>query len=238
MSLTINQAALDLLSKLGIEVYGDAPALALQDVATAMNGAMQMLQDAGEDYFTRDTLTLSISAGTSYYRLPANIQSVIGPVLLDGSVPLRALESQGELDQFDRIYLGGTGYGANAGDPMAYFPRYIYNGATAGDIVGVEMLFCPVPAGTHTVQMDVVLDAPSYTVADLTATTVIPVAQNYTESIFLPIARMLVMRSSQFSRPELLPQLTSDAQVAMQRLGIAGGFPDVVQDNPPRKTKG
>jgi hypothetical protein len=61
------------------------------------------------------------------------------------------------------------------------------------------------------------------------------VAQNYTESVFLPIARMLVTRSSQFSRPDLRPQLTEDFQRAMGLLSTVGGFPNAQQGELPRE---
>jgi hypothetical protein len=71
----------------------------------------------------------------------------------------------------------------------------------------------------------------------MTPTAYLPVAQNYSESILLPIARMLVTRSSQFSRPDLLPQLTEDYKTAMQRLGLAGGWPNARQPLPERKVE-
>jgi hypothetical protein len=88
------------------------------------------------------------------------------------------------------------------------------------------------------VVLDVVNDAPGYEVDDLEDTTEIPIAQAYTESIFLPIARMLVTRSSTFSRPNLLPSLTEDFERAMDRLATAGGFPAGVTRPIERETKG
>jgi hypothetical protein len=49
---------------------------------------------------------------------------------------------------------------------------------------------------------------------------------------------MLVTRSSTFTRPNLLPQLTEDFERAMQRLATAGGFPAGVLRTPERETKG
>jgi hypothetical protein len=239
MSLTIAQAAADLVSKLGIASVAAANAQTQQDVVVAINGAMQMLQTAGQDYFTRQRLTLTLSAGTSTYTIPATVQSVLGPARWNDEKPLRALTSQGEYDQFARIFLGEDAYGPGAdGDPVAYFPDFVRNG-TSGDIVAVTISVAPAPESpAGTLVVDVVNDAPAYAVADLTSSTVLPIAQNYTESIFLPIARMLVTRSAQFSRPDLLDQLTQDYQVATQRLGYAGGFPNEEQPAPPRKTEG
>lgn len=235
MSLQIVQARNDLLSKLGIEDPTTAPALALQDVVVAINGAMQMLQTAGQDYFTRQQTTLTLSAGTALYNISGSVQAVIGPVKWNGLKQLRALNSQGELDQFARIFLGESDYGSGAyGDPVGYWIRYDRSGST-GDVCAITISLAPAPSSpAGTLTMDVVNDAPTYTTTDLSSTAVLPVAQNYTESIFLPIARMLVTRSSQFSRPDILGQLTDDFKMAMQRLSLSGGFPNVNQPAPER----
>ena len=235
MSLQIVQARNDLLSKLGIEDVADASALALQDVVVAINGAMQMLQTAGQDYFTRQEITLTLSAGTASYNVPATVQSVIGPVRWNDTKQLRALGSQGEYDQFSRVFLGGSAWGVGAdADPIAYWVRYLRNGTT-GDVCAVTIELAPAPTSpAGTLAVEVVNDAPAYAVSDLEATTLLPVAQNYTESVFLPIARMLVTRSSQFSRPDILPQITEDFKMAMERLGLAGGFPNARAPKPAR----
>jgi len=237
MSLQIVQTRDDLLSKLGIENAALASALALQDVVVAINGALQMLQTAGQDYFTRETMTVTLIAGSSLYTIERSVQAVLGPIRWNNTKPLRALASQGEWDQYDRIFTGTPGYGAAAGEPNAYWVQNLRQGAT-GDIDQINIWLAPVPtspAGTLTVE--IVNDAPSYTTADLTSTSTLPVAQNYTESIFLPIARMLITRSSQFSRPDILQQLTTDYQHAMSFLGMSGGFPNADQPEPERTVK-
>lgn len=239
MSLTVVQAANDLATKLGLASAAAAPASAQQDIVVALNGALQMLQTAGQDYFTREEVTITLSAGTSIYNVPANIQSVIGPVRWNDTKPLKALVSEGELDQFARIFLGETGYGGGTdGEPVAYFVKYL-RGAGPGDICGITIRLAPAPsAPAGTLVAEVIYDAPSYVVADLSSTTPIPVAQNYTETIVLPIARMLITRSSQFSRPELKDQLEADGNRAMAVLGVSGGFPNVDQPGLPRKVEG
>ncbi len=235
MSLQVVQVRNDLLSKLGIENAALATALQLQDVVVAINGALQMLQTAGQDYFTREEITLTLGAGTSIYTIPRSAQAVIGPVRWNDTKPLRALTSEGEYDQFARIFLGEAFYGLGTdGDPIAYFVKYLRSG-TAGDICDISIRLAPAPAASGTLVAEIINDCPEYVVADLSDTDELPVAQNYTESIFLPIARMLITRSSQFSRPDLLEQLTADGQRAMQALGLAGGFPNVDQAEPPRR---
>lgn len=236
MSLQLIQARNDLLSKLGIEDASLASALALQDVVVAINGAMQILQTAGQDYFTREQITLALAAGTSLFTVPASVQAVVGPVRWNNTKPLLALGSRGEYDQFARIFHGDSEFGVgDDAEPEAYWVRTT-KGASVGDICTVTIMLAPAPlAPAGTLTLEVINDATSYVVADLAAgTALLPVAQNYTESIFLPLARMLVTRSSQFSRPDILPQLTQDFKMAMDRLGLSGGFPNVRQPQPER----
>ncbi len=237
--LTIVQARDDLLSKLGIDVAATATPLVLQDVVIAINGAMQMLQTAGEDFFTREEINLTLGVGTAIYVIPRNIQSVIGPIRWNNSKPLRALTSEGEYDQFARIFRGQSAYGTGTlGVPIAYFVKYLRE-ATTGDICAISIRLAPAPsAPAGTITAEVVYDAPDYEVTDLDDDAIIlPVAQNYTESIFLPIARMLITRSSTFSRPNLLAQLQSDGERAMALLGINGGFPNAKQPNVEREVE-
>lgn len=233
--LTLPQVANDLLSKLGIEGSdpSQAPALAQQDVVIAINGAMQRLQTAGEDFFTRQTIILTLGAGTSVYTIGQAVQQVIGPIRLNNQIPLKPLSSRGQLDQFDRFFLGAADYGAAPGVPIAYWVETKNNGNATGNIEQINIYPVPVPTGPSpgTLYVEVIDTAPAYAVTDLVNTGItLPIAQNYTEAIFLPIARYLITRSSQFSRQELMPGLTQDYQDAMTRLGYAGGFPIPDQD--------
>jgi hypothetical protein len=235
--MQIIQVRNDLLSKLGVEDPTLASALTLQDIAVAINGAGQMLQTAGQDYFTREIIVVGIYAGTSIYQLNRSVQAILGPLRLDTGKPLRGLESQGQYDQFARMFKGDTDYGPGDGEPEAYWPKYLKQG-TAGDICDIELYLAPKPIAPGSVTIEVVNDWLAVAVSSLDSTAELPVAQNYCESIFLPIARMLVTRSRIFARPDLLPQLTADAQVAMQKLGVSGGFPNEEQPRPPRRTEG
>lgn len=234
--LTINQTRDDLLSKLSFPDPSIAPAQALDDCWQAMNAALQVLQTAGEVFFTRTQEVLSFTAGTGMVAMPQSVQSVIGPARWNDSVPLRALISRGELDQFDRIYFGSDTFGAAQGQPMAYFIEDVRAG-NEGEIVQSNMYLAPVPDADCTVTIDVVPDAPMYSLADFTpGTALIPVAQNYTESVFLPIARMFITRSAYWSRPDIVPSLQADYDRAMVHLSAVGGFPPVTHPDPKRAT--
>ncbi len=242
MSLTIKQARDDLLSKLGVDSASAATDLMLQDVLIAINGALQTLQTAGQDFFTREILSGSFTAGSTTVTLIASVQAILGPVRItsgpNANQNLSALQSRGEYDQYARIFTDADTFGAPTGEPFAYFIENLRNG-NVGDINRINVRPMPVPLASRSFEIEVVYDAPSYVVADLSsATTVLPVAQNYAEAILLPIARLNVTRSSQFSRPELLAQITTDGQTALARLGLAGGFPNEEVPSPPRATKG
>ena len=234
MPLTINQTRDDLLSKLSLD-YATAPAQAVQDVLVSINQAMQILQTAGEYYFTRVSLSLPFSAGTALVLMAGNIQTVIGPARWNNSIPLKALTGRGEYDQYDRIFGGLTTYGPGLGTPQAYFVENLRNGV-AGDIVQTNIYLCPIPNIAGTLVIDVINDAPNYSTSDFSpGTAILPVAQAYIESVFLPIARMCTTRSAYFSRPDYIPQLQSDYDRAIQHLVAVGGFPDPYQVSPQRK---
>ena len=241
MSLTIQQTAIDLLSKAGVEVTDPTTATALQqqDVMNAINGAGQLLQRAGEDFFTRTSITVALSAGTSQYTLSETIQSVIGPVRLNNQVPLVAMTSRGELDQFDRLFLGQSDYGASAGVPIAYWVESVYAGAGfVGDIAQINIWLAPTPATSNSLTIECIEEFPSFAVSSIGSTNLLPVAQNYAESIYLPIARYLMMLSSSFSRPDLRDQITEQYKKAIDELSTAGGFPDATQVHGDRETIG
>jgi hypothetical protein len=235
--LNIIQVRNDLLSKLSIEDASLADSLTIQDVLIAINGALQVLQTAGQDFFTRQIITVEFGAGTAALTLSRSVQAVLGPMRWNDDIPLRALTSRGELDQFTRIFLGGTLYGAGLGTPMAYFVENLRDG-NSGDIDQINVFLAPKPDEPGELVIEVIPDSPAYTSADFQAgTAILPVAQNYTESVFLPIARMMVTRSRIFSRPDIVPQLQTDYDRAMQTLADVGGFPNAVQPSPPREVE-
>jgi len=79
-----------------------------QDVIIAINGAMQTLQERRRGLFHPAKALLTLGLERAFIRsLEFRLYSP-GPA--EHSIPLRALESRGEIDQFDRIFLGGTDY--------------------------------------------------------------------------------------------------------------------------------
>jgi hypothetical protein len=215
----------DLLRKLGIESSGSASASMLADVLEAMNHAQQMLWMAGPGYFTRSQLALTLVNGTSAYTLADTVQSVLGPLRLPSGRTLRALESRAELDNFGLLYLGQTSVTVTAGTPLAYFVETLFQ--AGNDPVQIKIHVVPAPdsgaAGTAT--LDGVTECTRFAdAADIAGTDVLPVAQQYSESLFLPIARKALTRSTYFSATQLREQIEADYAEAMALLARAGGY--------------
>ena len=246
MALTVKAAAIDLLSKLGIYVTDPTTATAAQqqDVIIAINWAGQILQRAGQDFFTRQPMTIGLVNGQQEYTISTGttgftVQAVLGPLRLNNQVPLAALLSRGELDQFDRIFFGQADYGAAQGVPIAYWIEYLNNNEPFGNIEEINVWFAPTPAtNPGIVVAECVFGWSNYAVANIGSTAELPVAMDYTESVFLPLARMAITRSSQFNRLDIKDSLEADGATALAQLATTGGFPNVEQPGPDRAVKG
>lgn len=215
----------DLLRKLGIESAGSASAGMLADVLAAMNYAQQTLWMAGPDYFTRTQIDLVLQEDVAVYTLANSVQSVLGPLRLPSGRTLRALESRSEFDNFGLLYLGQTAAEVEAGMPLAYFVESLNQ--TGDDPVKIKIHVVPAPdsESAGSAQLDGVADCMLFATADLSATTVLPVAQQYVESLFLPLARKALTRSTYFSATDLQEKIDADFEEAVAMLRRAGGFP-------------
>lgn len=227
----------NLLRTLGIETAGSASTGVLADVLAAMNYAQQTLWMAGPDYFTRSKLDVSLVAGTAEYTLADTVQSVLGPLRLASGRTLRALESRSELDNFGLLYLGQDSAEVAQGTPLAYFVENLNQAAS--DPVKIKLHVVPAPdsvaAGTAT--LDGVADCALFATADLASTDVLPVAQQYTETLFLPLARKAVSRSSYFSAQDLQGKIDADFEEALTMLRKAGGFPPAAERREKREVE-
>lgn len=225
MPLTIVQTRDDLLCKLGYPDPSLADNVAKQDVCNAINWAYQMLWRAGGvDYFTREEISLTLVAGTSEYLLDTNVQAVIGPVITKARKNLMRLDSRNQVDDFGLIFLGQSTRTLANGAPVAFYVED--NRAAATDLHKTRFFVVPAPDSTAVTAhspllIDGVRECPSYVIADLTSTAAIPVADLYTESVLLPLARLSVTRSHLFSQTENFDRIKADAEQAMQVLGIA-----------------
>lgn len=215
----------DLLRLLGFESSGAASSAVLADVLAAMNFAQQALWTAGPDFFTRTAIDVTLVAGTATYTLADTVQSVLGPLRLPSGRTLRALESRGELDNFALLYLGQSATAMTNGTPLAYFIESTYQ--AGADPVRMKLHVAPAPdaGAAGAAVLDGVVECAIFTTSDLSSTDVLPVAQQYVETLFLPLARRQLSRSVYFSAQHLQEKLEADYQEATERLAAAGGFP-------------
>jgi hypothetical protein len=216
----------DLLRKLGIESVGSASAAMIEDVRNAFNYAQQTLWMAGPDYFNRTQIDVALVAGTSEYALADSVQSVLGPVRLPSGRTLRALESRSELDNFGLLYLGQTSPTVASGTPLAYFVEGLYQ--AGNDPVRLRLHLVPAPdvtAASGNAVVEGVSECTLFSTADVAGTSTLPVAQQYVETLFLPLARKAISRSVYFSAVDTQEKIDADFKEAMTVLGRAGGFP-------------
>ncbi len=225
--LTVRNAFDDLLLLVGIEIANNAPMYIRERVLNDINAALQVLQTSGEDYFMRETVTITLPQGQSEFDLNGDVQTVIGPVQTADGYSLRELNTIGELDQFPQLYLGYSGLG-QTGKPQAYFVYPVRDNSGGGDAMKIKLYFAPKADAAYSINLDVVKVPQVFTYADLTDTTkLIPVVHKYAQSVFLPIARYSVMTCPWFRRPELKESITADYHRALNILGI-GAAPDKV----------
>lgn len=228
-ALTLASIAGDLVRKLGYASLSVAPASAPDDIAKALNWALQTMWQAGEDWFLRETLSVALTAGVSLYSLPDEVRSVLGPVRLAGGAPLRRLESRGEVSDYALLYLGQSSRALAAATPQAF---YVEHGRQSGDDAhAVRLHIVPPPsvlavAGHSPLAVEGVSECPAYTADDLEEEDAVPVPDQFTESILLPLARLAVTRSELFSRPDALPRIEADAERALAALGLGSPVAD------------
>lgn len=216
----------DLLRKLGVESAGAASTGMLADVLEAVNYARQTMWLAGPDYFLRTPINLVLTTGASSYDLADTVQSVLGPMRLANGRTLRKLNSREELDSFGMAYLSQTTEDVDDGEPIAFFVESLNQ--AGGDPAKIRIHVVPAPTVTYagTAVLEGVSESTSLAVADLAGTTVMPVPQQYTESLFLPLARKALTRSTYFSSTELKEQIEADFQEALTLLGRASSKPE------------
>ena len=223
--LTVRNVFDDLLLLVGVEIASNSPMYIRERLINDINATLQVMQVAGEDYFARETIAVTVPQGQSEVDLDSTVQTVIGPVQTADGYSLRELDTIGELDLFPQVYLGFSGLGAT-GTPLAYFVYPIRDNTGDGDALKIKLYFAPTADADYAINLDVVKVPPVFTYADLSDTTkLIPVIHKYAQSVFLPIARYNVMTCPWFRRQEMKESITADYHRALNILGF-GAAPD------------
>lgn len=226
MSLTILDLYNDGMALLGIYNPSVVPQEVRDHVLSDINQALQLMQLAGEDFYSREYLPITLAAGTSLYSLPEEVQQILEPVRLSNGSTLVGLKSRSDYDKFGETFLGVIGNVPN-GEPLAYFVETLRDNA-GPDATMINFYVTPAPASETTLILNVINDPPSYTLSDLQATPAPtpPVPHKYHESVLRPLVRMNVTSCDLYARKqEGYRMIERDYLKALTLLGLADPRP-------------
>lgn len=223
--MTLGAILNDALQVFGIPSSKDAPQVALDRALIDINATIQQLEDAGEDFFAREEIAVTLTADTENYTLPKNIQTVLQPAKLNDGTLLRELTSRGQLLQFGQIFQDQLDNTVPSGKPNCYFVESLRDTAdVTGDNVSIVLHVLPKPsnsfvAGTATLVLDVIKEAGQFTAEELLdGTATIELPHKYIESIFLPLMRYNASRSFLFHDKDKQAGITEDYRRALKLL--------------------
>lgn len=186
----------------------------------SIQSALQVMQSAGEDYYTREPLTVTLAAGTACYRLDSSVTTVLAEGRLSNGQLLQKLITRAQYQQFAPLFLGISS--AVPAQPMAYWTEALRNTASgATDSTVVNIWFAPQPDTGYTATLDVIRKPPVYTADQLCGTSpVIPVPHEYAESIFMPLVRWTLMTHPKWYKHDLEAQVQAQYERALRLLGF------------------
>lgn len=217
--MNLQQIRDDLLRKIWVEHPADAPAYLLDDVAVAVNQAMQAIWLSEDLHFSRaESRSVIFGAGVNKVTLGADVQRVLGDVRRNDGGFLRPVYRRADIEYYARRFLGQMD--ESTGVPVVYWVQSVKS-SSGGDSVSAVLWVAPIPASTTEVIMQVELDAPHYTAGNLATTGTIAMPHQYVEALFLPLARYFITRSHWFSNEEHRAAFQTDAEAAMVRFGMA-----------------
>ena len=219
----------EVLAMWGILNKCSAPDFAIERAINDINAAMQTVWNHADErsYWSNNTLTLTLNVGESSKDLPNNIQNVVGPCRRqDNRQPLAPIGTIGELETFVDIYLDGE----TPSVPLAYHIERMAQ--TGADPARCVFHVTPAVAGsTASFLLEVVLEAPRYTVADLRTCPVVPIPHRYVESLLLPIARYQASSFFLFRKADQKETIDREYAQARVALGLADPLAGKAGDN-------
>ena len=227
VGLTVCDVVRDILLCWGIEQPCSAPEMAKIAALNVLNNGMQVLWNQAQDrnYWTQSTLSVAFSSGTDSVVLDQTIQNVIGPARLSTGEPLVPLANISESESFSGAFLEDDA----PLKPVGYFVERNYQ--TGADPAKCTMILSPTPSSNITVRVDVVKEAPRYTILDFDTCPVCPVPHKYVESILLPVCRYLSMHSHLFSNREREKAIVAGYAEARSLLDVADPLPGQSGEN-------
>jgi hypothetical protein len=215
----------DAVGVFGFKDAASAPQQALDRALNDINGAIQQITNAGEDFFGREEMTVTLIADTESYVLAKNVQTVLKPARLSDGTVLRELTARGQLLQFGQVFQGQLGGTVAAGKPIAYFVESLRDTAdTTGDNVAITVRVLPKPATSWaaavTLLLNVIRQPALFTAGQLsTGTALLEIPHKYVESIFLPLMRYNLSGSYLFQDKNKKAQIDADYERALALLG-------------------
>lgn len=208
--------------------------IGLDSIAMWANTAMQLIFSQADklDFFNREPLTLTVTA-TGKVALPSGLQRIQGPVTVTATgKTLRPLSSRGEMNQFITRFMG------DASTPPAY-PLAYWCEATrsaGADSVAAALHLVPAPQADVEISLDVTLEPPRYSEADLLFGRIIEIPQKWAETLLIPLVKKWalgdpIMPAS--SREAMQPQIDQQYAAALRTLELADpSAPAVTQSKP------
>ena len=197
--LTVRQIFDDLAGLVGIEDADLVPESLRERILGDIRAALQVMQQAGEDYYCREELNVSLFNSTASYELPKTIQTILEPARLSTGQPLRQLTSRPQLIDFGPLFLGQISRAVSLATPLAFFAESLGDPASP-DSVRILLHIVPTPNSAFTLILNVINEPPTYDLDDLCGVSPSPpVPHKYHESILLPIARYNSQRAGSLS---------------------------------------
>lgn len=223
--MTLEYVADDITQVFGIPTFDDAPSFIQSRVLIDINTAIQQIQQAGEDYFGRETIDVPLVADQDDYDLDETVQSVLEPIRLDDGTLLRKLTSRGQLFQFGQLFLDQLDDSVTDATPLCYYIESKRRNDATFDEVAITLHLAPKPsstvAGARQLKIPIIRHPSQLVMLDLVAgTSLLPIPHKYVESIFLPMARYNATTSFLFYEKEKIPRYEQEYKRALKLLGI------------------
>lgn len=206
----------------------NAPEFAISRAINDLNQSMQMVWNNADEraYWSRSPVTLTFEDTQSSKPLTNDIQNVIGPCRrADNKRPLVPVGSIGELETFADLFLGGD----TITEPVAY---HVERTTQAGNEPAKCVLHVtpPVSGASINLVLDVVKEAPRYSLADVKASSPVVIPHKYVESLLLPILRYHSSTFYLFMAADQKPTIDREYEQAKISLGLADPLPGKAGD--------
>lgn len=208
-------SALDHMAKqCGFQFASQCPEDLRQTLVTTLNSALQLIygRAAQLGYFSKKTVTLTLTANTDSITLDDTVQSLEGYIRKHGetqSIP--TTQHRSEIDRWADLYPQDT-------TPLqACFPLREARAHAEG--FTHTLLFAPKPTTDTEIDIDVLTKAPRYDWPDYLDRTALRIPHTYAQSILFPVMVKGISSALAFVNHDNLQQIDADWQQARTLLG-------------------